>query len=493
MGYARVFSTKVEIPGRGEQTISFIVGSGFYPSADQDPTAHRNDAFESVMPQIMRAMTASTLDAVSARVENAVSRTESSFSLGGASTLSDILLANGTALENGTLDLARLLDGSSFAVPLNETGTGEAAGSFAFWGSGDYRKISGGNLSVDYDGSVSSASIGVDSRFGPESLVGVAITRSLGQTDYKTSASATNELTATVASVSPYMGWHATDGRSLWAALSLGSGEVEIEGGPSGTQASDLTQRMAAMGIEWPLFSGGGMLEGGTTSLHLNGEAAYTWAVLEDSGTPEDMELSAHRQRLTLKGVHEQNLNSGATISPSLEVGMRNDTGDGDTGAAIEAAGGLRYSDMAGLTIEGKGRVLVSHKSDYEEWGMSGLVRFGPGSGGQGLALVVQPAWGRTTSSVQQLWENGIHARASADYRARLNAQVGYGLSPAQVLGVVTPYVGVGLAGADARTLRLGTRWQVAAAASISLEGMHHETAQIRTAQGLMLRCALRW
>ena len=357
VGYARVFSTDVVIPGRGERTISFIVGSGFYPSADQDPTEHQTDALESVMPQVMRAMTASTLDAVSGRVENAVSRTASSFSLGGASTLSDILMASGKALENGTLDLARLLNGSAFAVPLNATGSGGAGGKLAFWGSGDYRNISGGNQSMDYDGGVTSASIGVDTRFGTESLFGVAITRSLGKADYKTSATATDELTATLASVSPYMGWHSTDGRSLWAALSLGSGEVEIEGDPSGTRTSDLTQRMAAIGMSWPLVSDGGMLEGGTTSLQLNGEAAYTWAVLEGSGLPEDMELSAHRQRLILKGVHEQILSSGATLSPSLEVGLRNDTGDGDTGAGIEGAGGLRYSGMAGLTIEGKGRI----------------------------------------------------------------------------------------------------------------------------------------
>ena len=38
---------------------------------------------------------------------------------------------------------------------------------------------------------------------------------------------------------------------------------------------------------------------------------------------------------------------------------------------------------------------------------MSGLVRIDPGGAGQGLALSLQPAWGRTASGVQRLWEHG--------------------------------------------------------------------------------------
>ena len=48
--------------------------------------------------------------------------------------------------------------------------------------------------------------------------------------------------------------------------------------------------------------------------------------------------MSASRQRLVLEGVYDQRLASGATFSPSLEIGFRNDGGDGETGTGIEAA-----------------------------------------------------------------------------------------------------------------------------------------------------------
>ena len=50
-------------------------------------------------------------------------------------------------------------------------------------------------------------------------------------------------------------------------------------------------------------------------------------------------------------------LASGATFTPSLEIGMRHDGGDGETGNGVETGGGLRYADAAsGLTLEGRAR-----------------------------------------------------------------------------------------------------------------------------------------
>ena len=222
---------------------------------------------------------------------------------------------------------------------------------------------------------------------------------------------------------------------------------------------------------------------------------AFTSADVEGSGTLESMSLSASRQRLVLEGEHVQKLDSGATFTPSLELGLRNDGGDGETGTGIEAGGALRYSDAeSGLTVEGRVRTLLSHSGDYEETGVSGLVRIAPGASGQGLALVVQPAWGRTGSGVQQLWENGVTAGVSQDNRARLSAEVGYGLGAAHGLALVTPYAGLGLGEGGTRSWRMGARWQLALAASVSVEGSLYEAANDdEPAHGLMLRGALRW
>ena len=499
VGYVRTFSDQIQRADGSIRPVSFVVGSGFYGSAPEVVAEGGNAVIEAVLPQVMRAMTASTVDAVSGRIERATSDTapDAAFSFGGASTLSDALLANGHALGNGTLDFSRLLAGSSFTITLNAADNGGSGlfGDLTFWGSGDYRNIAGGNLqSVDYDGSVVSANLGIDTELGADMLAGVALSQARGTVDY-TASNASGELTTSLTSVNPYVGWQMAGGMNLWAVAGYGSGEVEIDDGSADAQSSDLTQRMVAAGVSGPLMSSDEMIAGGTTTLNLKGEVAFTSADVDGSGSIESTSLSASRQRLLLEGAHVQKLASGSTFTPSLELGVRNDGGDGETGTSIEAGGALRYADEAsGLTVEGRVRTLLSHSGDYEETGVSGLVRLAPGGSGQGLALVVQPAWGQTGSGVNQLWENGVTAGVSPDNQARLNTEVGYGLGVAPGLGVVTPYAGLGLAGEGAQWWRMGARWQLAPAASVSVEGSLYEAANDDgPGHGLMLRGALRW
>ena len=122
---------------------------------------------------------------------------------------------------------------------------------------------------------------------------------------------------------------------------------------------------------------------------------AFTSADIEGSGTLASASLRVSRQRLMVEGSHARELASGATLTPSIEFGLRHDGGDGETGAGIEAGGALRYASAAsGLTLEGRVRTLLRHDGDDEEWGVSALMRVDPGTSGRGLALVVQPAWG---------------------------------------------------------------------------------------------------
>ena len=501
-GYAREFTGQVQGPGGRPVVVDFIVGSGFYGTAPAVDAASGNAVVESVLPQVMRAMTASTVDAVSGRIEQATSDTPpaAELSFGGASTLSDAILANGHALENGTFDLGRLLANSSFALPLNAADNGGSGlfGNLTVWGSGDYRSISGGSpRTVGYDGSVLGANLGIDTRLGADMLAGVSLAQTSGTVDYTDSHALTGELTTSLTSVNPYIGWQMPGGMSLWAMAGFGSGEVEIADESTDAQASDLTQRMVAAGASGTLMSSDEMFEGGSTNLRLKGEAAFTSADIDGSGSLESASLSASRQRLTFEGSHVQELASGATFTPSLELGLRNDGGDGETGTGIEAGGALRYSDTeSGLTVEGRVRTLLNHSGGYGETGVSGLVRIDPGGSGQGLTLRVEPAWGQTGSGVQQLWENGVSAGASPADRAvaRLNAEIGYGLGAAHGLGVVTPYTGLGLSGDGARSWRMGARWQLASAASLSVEGSLHEGVHDDgPAHALMLRGALRW
>ena len=499
VGYARQFTAEIQTPV-GATQINFVVGSGFYLSSPGVVAASRNTVIESVLPQVVRAMTASTVDAVSGRIQQASAGTaaDASLSFGGASTLSDAIVANGPALQNGTFDLTRLLQGSSFNLPLGGGGGGPF-GDLTFWGSGDYRSLSGGGeQGVDYDGTVASANLGIDTRLSADVLAGVSLTSSQGSVDYADVNAQEGELSTSLISVSPYVGWGSSGGMSLWAMAGYGTGEVEIADAV-GTDASDLTQTMFGVGASGSLMSSDRLIGGGTTSLLLKAEGAFTKAEVDGSETLESTTVNVSRQRLTLEGVFDQRLASGATLSPSLELGIRNDSGDGETGTGVETGGGLRYSDASsGLTVEGRARTLLSHSGDHEEWGVSGLVRFGPGASGQGLSFSLQPAWGQTASSVQRLWRTDVAALgalpAAYEGTGRVSAQLAYGIGDTWgTKGMLTPYTDVSFSDAGSRRLSLGGRYDVGPWVGMSLEGVLGRPAHGAADHSLMLRGNLHW
>lgn len=152
------------------------------------------------------------------------------------------------------IDLGQLLEGSSFVLALDAAGTGQRR-NLTFWGSGDYRKFSGGNAqAMTYDGNVTSANLGFDAKLNANVLAGLSLAQAAGKAKYTDSNARSGELTSTVTSFNPYVNWQASGGINLWATVGVGSGEVEVEDS-SGTQASDLSWRMVAAGLNGPLVA----------------------------------------------------------------------------------------------------------------------------------------------------------------------------------------------------------------------------------------------
>ena len=115
-------------------------------------------------------------------------------------------------------------------------------------------------------------------------------------------------------------------------------------------------------------------------------------------------EGEASRVRLTLEGSRRVDLEGGA-LTPSLEVGLRQDGGDAETGTGLELGGGVAYADPAsGLAMDLKARTLVAHaESGYREWGVSGAVKLQPGGAGRGLSFSLLPAFGADAGG-DRLW-----------------------------------------------------------------------------------------
>ncbi len=454
--------------------------------------------------------------AIGARMDEACGKQAAAYTLAGGSTIAGALRSNAPAIEDGTLTLDDVLAGSSFRLPLAAVNDGMApgAGGPVVWGRGERQVLESTESAFAWDGTVLTGQIGIDGCLRDDLLTGLALSRSIGEFDYSDgtgSSPVRGDYQSRMTSVHPYLGWTSPQGLGLWATVGYGWGDIEIEdaqvrdGDPDyPVRRSDTTLKTAAAGASGPLMTDESPIAGGTTTLMLKGEAS--WAQVEVEGEGDDgliaqQTVNANRLRLALEGSHEQALASGGSLTPSLELGLRHDGGDGITGTGIEIGGSLRYRDPAsGLTIEGNGRVLAG-QSDYREWGLGGSLRLDPGAEGRGLSFSLFPAWGETASGVDRLWDQDVAELASDDGTAndnvpqmRLDGELGYGFGALGGQGLLTPYGGFALADEGSRRYRIGIRFEIAPAFDLSFEGARREPANDAAADhAVMLRGQMRF
>ena len=85
--------------------------------------------------------------------------------------------------------------------------------------------------------------------------------------------------------------------------------------------------------------------------------------------------------RTGLEGSRAYTLAGRLSLTPSVEVGLRHDGGDAETGAGMDVGGGLVVSDAAtGLAVDLRVRTLVLHQAEgFRERGRGAV---GPGDDG---------------------------------------------------------------------------------------------------------------
>ena len=483
----------------------------------ENTTAVTTTLTQMMLPEITRALVNSTAGSITQRIEQASRDTEdatltlngraiSLTTMANAGSFADALSSPGVAetltdaarsLSDGSWQAAQLFGNSSFVLPLNAGGG--LVNRLMIWGRGDYRNVSGESGGMDWDGDLISGRLGVDAQITDTLLAGLAVSRQGGAFDYSGASDATGALDGAYnidqTSIHPYLGWSAPDGRrDAWITLGYGWGEVEIDDQSEdgqGPQTADLTTRT---------IGGGGsamMLESGMGSLRLKGEILQTRADVDSNAAGiAEMNVDASRLRLMLEGTHRFALANGASLRPTVEVGLRHDAGDGRNGTGAEVGGSLRFTHPAErLTLEGQWRVLVAHSGDYGDWGISGTVRFEPGVGGRGLAVSLQPSYGATASRVAAIWAQetavGTTASAATPRDSQMNVTVSYGLDWAD--GMLTPYSRLLLTGAQTQAYRIGSRLQMSDGLAFNLEGLRQQTAAQPVDHGIMLKLQLDW
>ena len=458
-----------------------------------------------------RTVAEQVLDAVGARVEgNSNSPGPAQLTLGGHQVVldaswrwaEDTLLGEAGVLGQDLRETRDLLRAEADASPAHEISTAgflmassfhmasaggegeDESGRWSLWARGSRSSFSGREDALTLEGDVSTGVMGADYERG-RILAGVAIAWSAGEGSY-TEADARGEVESTLLSAYPYLRYTLSERLSVWGVLGLGEGGLTLEMERNDERIeTDISLAMAAFGARGKLLSVAGYdLAVKTDVLFVRTESeAVTGLAAADART--------RRLRLTLEGSREVKFESGV-LTPSLEIGLRHDGGDAETGSGLELGGGLRWAGLKGFSVEVRARGLLAHEErDYEEWGVSASLGLSPGEGDRGLSMRVGSAWGADSGGVERLWSQRALAGGSFDPDARLEAEVGYGLDAMR--GLLTPYTGVVLS-ESGETWRAGARFKLGPALDLNLEASLTEPdGDGETGSGLVLRGTKRW
>ena len=421
-----------------------------------------------------------------------------------------------TGRESRGLTERELLPGSSFVLSLGGAEANGSGTAWTAWGRAAASRFDGEADGLSLDGDVTTFTFGADAARG-RWLGGVALAHSTGEGGYRDHDDSgdpnhrgrgSGTLESSLTSVHPYARLAVSERLSLWGILGYGTGDLTLAVDAAGnrprqTWQTETEMQMAAAGARGVLLSaadhdGFELAARGDARLVRMFSDAATGA--DGAGRLSESESETSRQRFILEGSHRIEMAGGQALTPSLEVGLRHDGGDAETGTGIEVGGGVSYADPAtGLTVEGKARGLVAHEdADYTEWGASASVRLDPGAAGRGLSLSLSPAWGADSGNAERLWglgdARGLAANDGFEPAGRLDAEAGWGFGAFGGRGLATPFAGLSLSDAGERTWRSGVRWTLGPDTAFGVEGRLREAANDNEAEhGIGFKLTARW
>ena len=385
---------------------------------------------------------------------------------------------------------ADIISRSSFQVssakPSEEQGARWTA-----WGRGATTRFRSEEVDLSLTGGAATGLLGGDWQQG-RMLAGLAVAHSVGtgEFDVHTAEQAfrKGELGTYLTSVHPYLRVAVTERLSAWGLFGYGRGQMERMGDRPDT---DIGMLMGGLGARGALLS---PTESSDFDVALKSDA-FLVRMDTDAATQPALETMTSRLRLQLEGGRPVELESGR-MSPSLEVGVRHDGGDAETGLGLEVGGSLGYThSQRGLTLQATARRLLVHQANgYEEWGVGGSLSLDPGALGRGPSLRMQSSW-RATSGMDRLWSQRSAADLAQSTQAAgaglFDAELGYGLDA--LGGLLTPYAHVASSGQGTRTYGLGGRLQVERSLRVDLVGERRERTAARAGHELKLRSTLYW
>ena len=264
---------------------------------------------------------------------------------------------------------------------------------WSVWGRGAATRFDGGEDTLSLDGEVVTGTVGADVERG-RVLFGVAVSHSRGDGDYRRAGGGglrarEGDLSSDLTTGLPYLRVAVNDRLAVWGALGRGSGSMTLSEGdlarqnsrrsalragcrpegrrtqclprkPLGSIEADIGMSLGAFGARQELRSSAAT-DG--FSLALRTDLLLVHTTSDETEALPALSTDVNRLRFMIEGARRFQFESGAVLTPKVELGLRYDDGDAETGGGLELGAGLRFENAArGLSAELTGRSLLATK-----------------------------------------------------------------------------------------------------------------------------------
>ena len=391
-----------------------------------------------------------------------------------------------------------LLTGTSFAMT-SETAGGARA---ALWSRGALTRFDGREDRLSMDGEVATGMVGADWTRGSGAdswTAGLAASHSRGTGGYRgdpgsrSGAGADDgEVVASLTGMYPYGRYALNEQLTLWGVAGYGGGTLTLKPEGQSAMETDIDLTMVGLGLRGVMVEappeGGAELMATSDAMWVRTTSA---SVRTDDGLLGSSEAEVTRLRLGLEGSWRGVTLQGGALVPRLEVGVRHDGGDAETGFGFDLGGGLSWRHgPSGIAAEVSGRGLLTHETQgFRDRGLAGSLTWDPRPETErGPRLALRQSMGAaSTGGMDALLGRttlaGLAANGSGgeDFQnRRLSLKLGYGFPAFSDRFTSIPEIGFGLSD-GARDYSLGGRLvlvgQGAGALNLGVEATRREHA----------------
>ena len=242
----------------------------------------------------------------------------------------------------------QLMSGSSFALNRQMS----SGGVLSFWSRSASSAFYGQDGALALNGDVRSTMFGADYSRG-RMITGVSLSHTRGLGNYAGVDS--GRMTSAVTGLYPWVGYKASERVTVWTVGGYGAGGLMLNPGAGAPVETGLSMAMAAGGGRGEIVG-----DGDGFALAVKADALWvgtrTKAASGPGGNLNLTNAAVSRLRTAIEGSQKMTIGRRIALSPSVELGIRQDGGDAETGRGMDLGAGVVFADAgSGLYRETHG------------------------------------------------------------------------------------------------------------------------------------------